>query len=292
MKKIGFVGLGNVGQPAALNLLKAGYQIVGFDLRPSAALIEAGGSMASSLEEIAHCNLIIQSLPSAEALADTMDALLPLLPPGAVIADMSSYALRAKQTAARMVSDAGGTMLDCEVSGLPFQVENRTAVLFLSGDHAVADSCTPVFDALAERHFYLGPFGAATKMKLIANFMVCAHNLIGAEALHLGRAAGLDPVQMAEVLKPSAAGSTTFANKAPLMLSRDFDAGRGPFRHMFGYLSRAQALAAESGTAGATPVLDCVSAIYGIAEREGRHDQDIAAIIEVIEELAEREVQK
>lgn len=290
MQTIGFVGLGNVGQPAALNLLKAGYRVVGFDIRPCDALVEAGGTMAAHLEDVARCDLVIQSLPTAGALVDTIDGLLPHLRAGAVIADISSYALEAKQAAAGRVVGTGATMLDCEISGLPFQVAERMAVLFVSGDRSAATLCSPVFDALAGRHFYLGPFGAATKMKLIANFMVCAHNLVGAEALNLGRAAGLDPVQMVEVLKPSAAGSATFANKAALMLSREFDTGRGPFRHMFGYLSRARALAAAGDAAGATPMLDCVSGVYGIAEREERHDQDIAAIIEVIETFPKTEV--
>ena len=88
---------------------------------------------------------------------------------------------------------------------------------------------------------------------------------------------------MVEVLKPSAAGSTTFANKAGLMLSRDFAAGRGPFRHMFGYLERALALARNSGVGAATPMLTRVREVYDIARREARHDQDLAGIIEVVE---------
>jgi L-threonate 2-dehydrogenase len=212
--------------------------------------------------------------------------LLPHLRRGQIVADISSYALEAKVEQAERVASAGAIMLDCEISGLPFQVAERTAVLFAAGDRSAVDACGPAFDAFTARHFYLGGFGAATKMKLIANFMVCAHNLIGAEALNLGRAAGLDPVQMVDVLKSSAAGSTTFANKAPLMLSRAFDAGRGPFRHMFGYLARTAKLARESGVGEATPILKRVSEIYSLAEAEQRHDQDIAAMIEIIESMS------
>lgn len=285
-RHIGFVGLGNIGLPAAINLIKAGFGVVGRDLRPSAALLAAGGSMAADPAEIAACDIVLQSLPSAAALEQSIDALLPHLRPGQIIADLSSYPLEAKQAQAARVRSAGATMLDCEVSGLPFQVADRTAVLFCAGEAAVVQRCAAVFDAFTARHFYLGDFGAATKMKLIANFLVCAHNLAGAEALNLGRAAGLDPAQMVEVLKPSAAGSATFANKAPLMLSRAFDQGRGPFRHMFGYLDRAAQLARASGVSAATPVLERVREVYARAEREDRHDQDIAAIIEVIEAMA------
>lgn len=287
MRKIGFVGLGNIGLPATLNLLEAGFEVVGYDLQPCDAFVAAGGTMATSLENIASCDLIIESLPNAAALMATVEGLLPHLRPGQIIADISSYALEDKVKQAERVERAGGILLDCEISGLPFQIADRSAVLFAAGDEHAFTACTPVFAAFTAKQFFLGPFGAATKMKLIANFMVCAHNLIGAEALNLGRASGLDPTLMAEVLKPSAAGSTTFANKAALMISRRFSEGRGPFRHMFGYLARTAQLAQESGVGAATPMLDQVREVYRRAEDEQRHDQDIAAIIEIVERMSE-----
>ncbi len=286
IRHVGFVGLGNIGLPASRNLQAAGYVVTGYDIFPNAAFAQAGGTVATSLQQIAACDVIFQSLPSSDALKSTIDGLLPHLKPGQIIADISSYPLVAKVEQAERVATTGAVMLDCEISGLPFQVADKTAVLFTAGGRDAVESCAPLFAAFTQKYFYLGAFGAATKMKLIANFMVCAHNLIGAEALNLGRAAGLDPALMIEVLKPSAAGSATFANKAPLMLSRGFAAGRGPFRHMFGYLRRATELAQQSGVGTATPVLDRVREIYEMAEAEQRHDQDIAAIIEIVEAMA------
>ncbi len=282
---IGFVGLGNIGGPAASNLLGAGFSVRGFDIRPNEEFASAGGHFVVSLAEIATCDVIIQSLPGPAALITTIDGLLPGLRPGQIIIELSSYPLDVKIAQAARVADAGAVMLDCEVSGLSFQFANRTAVLFKSGDETVVNACKPVFDALVDQHFFLGAFGAATKMKLIANMMVCVHDLMAAEALNLGRAAGLDPAQMVDVLKPSAAGSSTFANKAPLMLSRQFDTGRGPFSHMFGYLQRARDLADSCGARSATPLLERVTEIFAIAESQGRHTQDIAAILEVVESL-------
>lgn len=289
MQDVGFVGLGNVGLPAALNLLENGYGVRGYDIRPSEALAAAGGRVAASLADLAGCEVILLSLPNVGALAQTVDGLLACLRPGQVVAELSSYPLEAKRTQAARVTETGAVMLDCEISGLPHQVAGRTAVLFTAGDADAVARCGPVLDAIFARRFHLGPFGAATNMKLIANFMVCAHNLIGAEALSLGRAAGLDPAQMVEVLKPSAAGSATFANKAPLMLSRDWAAGHGPFRHMFGYLDRARDLARAHGAGDKVPVLECTHAAYAIAKGQDRHDQDIAAMIEVIEGLGAQE---
>lgn len=291
MNKIGFVGLGNVGMPAALNLVRSGFAVVGYDVRPVPDLVEAGGTLAASLEEVAACDIVLQSLPSEKALVATVDQLLPHLRHGQIIAELSSYPLETKGEQARRIAHTGATMIDCEISGLPFQVADRTAVLFTAGDESAVNACAPAFETFTAQHFYLGAFGAATKMKLIANFMVCAHNLVGAEALNLGTAAGLDAAQMVEVLKPSAAGSTTFANKSGLMLSREFASGRGPFRHMFGYLDRALELARDSGVQRATPVLHRVREIYDIARRDERHDQDIAGIIEVLESMSSMEKQ-
>ncbi|MEZ5956350.1 MAG: NAD(P)-dependent oxidoreductase [Hyphomonadaceae bacterium] len=283
---LGFVGLGNIGGPAALNLLREGFRVDGFDVRPNADFAAAGGRQVKSISDLAGCNVILQSLPNVEALRATTDGLRPHLRRGQTIIDLSSYPLEAKVECAALVGEAGAVMLDCEVSGLPQQVAARTAVIFKSGDRAVIDQHQDVFDAITPTHFYLGAFGAANKMKLIANLMVCVHDLMAAEALNLGRAVGIDPALMVEVLGPSAAGSTTFRNKAPLMLSREFENGRGPFRHMFAYLDRAMMLARDAGVAESTPLLAATRATFRTAQMQGRHDQDIAAIIEVLEGMS------
>jgi 3-hydroxyisobutyrate dehydrogenase-like beta-hydroxyacid dehydrogenase len=287
-RTIGFIGLGNVGLPAATNLLRAGFKVWGFDIKPNAAFAQAGGKFVPDVAMLASMEVIVQSLPSTAALIQTVDALLPLARPGQVLIDISSYPLHVKLEQAQRLGAHGMVMLDCEVSGLPIQVENREAVLFTAGSRATVESVADVFRGITERHFYLGEFGAATNMKLIANAMVCVHNLMAAEALNLGVRIGLDPAQMVEVLGPSAAGSTTFVNKAPLMARRDFAQGRGPFRHMFGYLQRAKGLASTANVQ--TPLLDTAKRVYAVAEAQGRHDQDIAAVIEVLEQPMVEEV--
>ena len=285
--RIGFVGLGNIGAPAAVNLLRAGYDVVGLDIRRNETFIAAGGTMVADapalIAAMPDAGAIVQSLPNAAAMEATISALLDRPVPGLSLVDISSYALADKRAAAERLEGAGMIMLDCEISGLPPHVAKREATIFKAGDRDTVDRLAPLFDALAERHFYLGAFGAATQMKLIANMMVCVHNLMAAEALALGERLGIDPLQMIDALRSSAAGSATFAAKAPLMVTRDFSQGAGPFRHMFGYLQRVDALAREGGSA--TPLLDATSRVYELAQRQERHDQDIAAIIEVVETL-------
>ncbi len=283
-ESVGIAGLGNVGAPLSVNLIRAGHIVLGYDVKPSQAFAEAGGSLVG-LEQLRQAPILLLSLPSGNIVRQVVDALLAGPRKTHTVIDLSSYALGDKQAQAQQLAAHGIEMLDCEVSGLPAQVAERRAVIFKSGSQSTVDRLAPVFDAMAQQHFHVGDFGAATRLKLIANTMVCVHNLMAAEALNLGRRAGLDPALIAQVIAPSAAGSTTFTNKVPLMLSREFTAGRGPFRHMFGYLARTRDMAAETGAA--TPLLAAAQAVYAQAEREGLHDLDIAGVLDVLERQSE-----
>lgn len=283
--RIGFIGLGNVGNAAAPNLISSGFEVHGYDINPCPEFTAAGGIIMSDVTEIAKCDVILQSLPHAQAINAVLSKLQPLMSDRHTFIDLSSYALEEKKNNARWLADRGVKMLDCEISGLPFQILKKDAVIFKSGDRECVEAHTSVFDALADKHFYLGDFGTATNMKLIANTMVCVHNTMAAEALSLGEAAGIDPQLMIDVLGPSAAGSATFSNKAPLMLKGGFENGIGPFRHMFGYLQRTRDLALSVGRENAIPLLEASKAIFDVAETQGRHDQDIAAVIEVLNDM-------
>ncbi|MDG2071252.1 MAG: NAD(P)-dependent oxidoreductase [Pseudomonadales bacterium] len=285
MKKIGVVGLGNIGAKAATNLLAAGFDVIGFDIVPNADFVAKGGNFVASVEELAKSvDVVIHSLPAVSILVKTVDELIKVSKPGQVVIDISSYPLADKKAQAERLAEQGIAMLDCEISGLPFMLSARTAVIFQSGDLTLVESLKDVFQGLTEKCFYLGEFGAATKMKLLANAMVFVHNMMGAEILNLAKDAALDPEMVFDVLKQSASGSTTFSNKAPLMLSRQFESGAGPFRHMFHYMSRVSDLAAQTSTA--TPLINTALAYAQRAEQENRHDQDIAAMIEMMEQTS------
>ncbi len=284
MKKIiGSIGLGNIGQPMAINLIQSGYSVIGFDVIEKPEFVSAGGLQAKTIEEICkQTDLIVQSLPNVQALEATVDKLIEFGHSGQIIIELSSYPLTNKKHQASRLAEHGMTMLDCEISGLPFMVKDRSATIFQSGDQAIIESIKVVFEAMTNKHINLGKFGAATKMKLLANMMVAIHNSVTGEVLNLAQKADIDVDEAIKALSKSAAGSVTFSNKAPLMITREFDSGAGPFRHMFNYLRRVSGLAKDVGAS--TPLLDTVHQYYEKAEAEGRADQDIAAIIEMLEE--------
>ena len=281
-KTIGSIGLGNIGEPMALNLLQSGYSVIGFDVVEKPAFVAAGGLLAKTVAEVSkQTNLIVQSLPTVQALETTVDELIEFGRSGQVIIEISSYPLTNKKLQASRLAKHGITMLDCEISGLPFMVADRSATIFQSGDQATIESAQTVFEAMTNKRVNLGEFGAATKMKLLANMMVAIHNSVAGEVLNLAKKADIDPDEAIGALSKSAAGSVTFSNKAPIMISREFESGAGPFRHMFSYLRRVSALAKDVGAS--TPLLDTIHRYYETAETEGRADQDIAAIIEMLE---------
>ena len=284
MKKIiGSIGLGNIGEPMAINLIQSGYSVIGFDVIEKPKFVSAGGLQATTVEELSkQTDLIVQSLPTVQALETTVDELIEFGRSGQIIIELSSYPLKNKKLQASRLAEHGITMLDCEISGLPFMVKNRSATIFQSGDQATIESTQVVFEAMTNKRINLGKFGAATKMKLLANMMVAIHNSVAGEVLNLAQKADIDLDEAIEALSKSAAGSVTFSNKAPIMITREFESGAGPFRHMFNYLRRVSGLAKDVGAS--TPLLDTIHQYYEKAEAEGRADQDIAAIIEMLEE--------
>jgi 3-hydroxyisobutyrate dehydrogenase-like beta-hydroxyacid dehydrogenase len=284
MKKVGVIGLGNIGSKVAENLLAAQFTVYGYSPSKKDGFINSGGKWAESVGDLAsQVEVIIHCLPSADILESTVNQILAAKKNDLTVIDISSYDLTDKLAQAERLAAEGIVMLDCELSGLPFMVTKKTAAIFQSGNKTVIDSMADIFEAITEKHFYVGEFGTATKMKQLANVMVCAHNLIGAEILNLAEKSGMDKRAVFEVLSQSAAGSNTFSNKGPLMISREFEGGIGPFSHMFKYLARTLGLAKQVGAE--TPLIACTQKIYDIAEREGRHDQDIAAILSVVEQL-------
>ena len=284
MKKIiGSIGLGNIGEPMAINLIQSGYSVIGFDVIEKPKFVSAGGLQAKTIEELSkQTDLIVQSLPTVQALETTVDELIEFGRSGQIIIELSSYPLKNKKLQASRLAEHGITMLDCEISGLPFMVEDRSATIFQSGDQETIESIQVVFEAMTNKRINLGEFGAATKMKLLANMMVAIHNSVAGEVLNLAQKADIDLDEAIKALSKSAAGSVTFSNKAPIMITREFESGAGPFRHMFNYLHRVSELAKDVGAS--TPLLDTIHQYYEKAEAEGRADQDIAAIIEILEE--------
>jgi 3-hydroxyisobutyrate dehydrogenase-like beta-hydroxyacid dehydrogenase len=139
-EKIGFIGLGEIGLPAAINLVKSGFAVVGFSLANMEAFAAAGGTPAPSAAEVARqCDVIVHCLPVAAALEDAAygaQGTLKGLRKGAVVVELSSYMLKDKERLRDAIHAAGGELMDCEITSryAGKSVTAREALIMISGD--------------------------------------------------------------------------------------------------------------------------------------------------------------
>jgi 3-hydroxyisobutyrate dehydrogenase len=227
MSPVGLIGLGRIGGQLARNLIASGVAVLGFDIAPKPDFVAAGGTLLGSPAEVAkEAQIILHSLPHAAALAQVIDG------PGGlaaqcgrdhVIADLSTYLLADKIAARDRLAQCGACFLDCQITGSPEMLVERRGVIFASGDRAAAERCVPIFAAAVDRPFFVGEFGAATRLKTANNLLVALNTVAAAEALALAVASGIDAKMAIDVMGAGAAQSQMFTQRAPLMAARNYD---------------------------------------------------------------------
>ncbi len=226
-EKIGLIGLGAVGWPLAESLIEQGFEVVGYRRSSMAEFEKAGGIAAKSPRDVAgQCDIVMTCVPNNEAVRDVMEGdngVLAAGREGLVVIDLNTLRPAQKEEVRVATEKAGAVLLDAPFSGTPKMVRERVAIMFISGDELAYNRTKHVFDAMSGKTFYLGEFGAGTKMKLVANSLVGIHIVATAEAMAFGLKAGLDPQTMIDLLTPSAAGSLQFQVRAPMIKDKAFE---------------------------------------------------------------------
>src|ERR1700747_858452 len=284
MDTIGFIGIGKIGLPICAHLIKAGYRALGYSRRAVTEFENSGGTPARSPEQIgAQANIVFACLPSDRALEEVMRGAAGLIctaHPGQIVVQLGSHPIRVKQRYIALLADKGAVFLDGEVSGTPGMVAERKGVIYLGGDRDAAKAIEPVVGAFADLCLYFGPFGSATKVKLVNNLLVALHIAGTAEAMAIGLNAGVDVDLLIEAVATGSGGSTQFGIRAPWMADRRFTPQQGSAPALAHYLEMAKELADEVGVA--TPLLDCLNDIYRRA-LPAIGERDVAAILEFFE---------
>ncbi|MET3918281.1 3-hydroxyisobutyrate dehydrogenase-like beta-hydroxyacid dehydrogenase [Variovorax sp. OAS795] len=282
---IGMVGIGQLGLPIAVNLMQAGFRVVGFRRTDREAFLRAGGEAVQSPAEVARAaDVLLLCLPGEEAQAavlDGPDGVIGALAPGKIVIEMGTYTRECKVQQALRVERAGARMLEAEVSGSPPMVAERRAALYVGGDEALFQACKPVLDAITEHHFHLGELGSAVAMKLIANTLVAIHTLAAAEAMNMGVRAGFAPERVAQVIRQGAGNSAMFTIRAPMMAARAFTPAPGSFNTLHKYLRLGAGMARELGCA--TPLFTAAAPYFLRALEGGMGEEDISAVIKLLE---------
>ncbi len=288
IQHVGFIGLGIIGLPAAINLIKSGFKVVGFSLTNLDRFAANGGVPAESAAAVAGtCNVIVQCLPVAAVLEDVVygpTGILTTLRPGSTVIELSSYPLKDKQRLRDAIVGKGSDLLDCELTARSSgkTVAERESVIFVSGDEAVASKHARVFDAITPHHVYLGLFGTSLRLKIVNNLLVAVNLMAAAEAMSLGTKAGIDAQVMADLLPRGAGGSAAVANYAPRIAQRKFTQDiTGEMKVFDKYFDLIDDLAGECGAA--TPLTDVTRAYFRRAMAMGHANHDISAVFLALE---------
>ncbi|MEX0329796.1 MAG: 2-hydroxy-3-oxopropionate reductase [Puniceicoccaceae bacterium] len=231
MKKIGFIGLGIMGKPMSLNLMKAGYDLVVYarsqDVRE--ALAAAGAAIADSPKAVAEeADCIITMLPNSPEVKEVVlgaNGIIEGVREGSILIDMSSIAPLASQEIAARLAEAGAEMLDAPVSGGEPKAIDGTLSVMVGGKKEVFDKCYDIMKSMAGSVVLTGHIGAGNTTKL-ANQIIVALNIAAmSEGLVLASKAGVDPDLVYQAIRGGLAGSTVLDAKAPLVMDRKFDPG-------------------------------------------------------------------
>jgi L-threonate 2-dehydrogenase len=219
--RAGVIGLGIMGGAFARHLAAADVRTSGYDLlAPNLeALSACGGNACSSARAVAaEADIVITSLPHSAALESALfgsEGVLAAGRSGLLVVETSTLPLEDKERVRDRLASSGIGMLDAPISGTGPQAQAKDITIFASGDRAEFDRARNILSNFARSVRYVGPFGAGSKLKYIANLLVAIH--IVAEAIVLGEKAGLDPSLLVEVLAGSAATSRMFEVRGPSM---------------------------------------------------------------------------
>jgi len=286
MAKIAFIGLGIMGMPMAVNLVRAGHEVTGYNRSPEKTqrFAEQGGQAADSLPDaVRGAEFVITMLPDSpdvEAVASDM-----LTATGALWIDMSTIAPATARTVAAQAKEAGLRPLDAPVSGGEQGAVDGALSIMVGGEAADVEAARPVLEAVGKTIVHVGPSGAGQTVKAANQLIVAGTIGLVAESLTLLSAQGVDLAPAVEVLSGGLAGSTVLDRKSPNMLAHEFAPGfRIDLHHKD--LGIALDTARESGVP--LPLGAVVAQLMAAARTQGHGDLDHSALLLVLEQLAGR----
>jgi 3-hydroxyisobutyrate dehydrogenase-like beta-hydroxyacid dehydrogenase len=224
-KAVGMIGLGIMGSAMSANLIQAGFKVVGYDVLPRRRQDhrKAGGTAARSCREVAEGrDIVVTSLPSSEALLDTAAELAKSVRKNQIVIETSTLPIPVKEEARKRLASRGAILLDCTLSGTGAQARVKDLVVYASGDPKSYRRIAAVLDGFARAHYYVGAFGAGSKVKFVANLLVAIHNVAAAEAMVLAMKSGLDPETVLKVVADGAGGSRMLQLRGPMMVKGDY----------------------------------------------------------------------
>jgi 3-hydroxyisobutyrate dehydrogenase len=216
---VGFIGLGRMGELMSANLARAGFRVQTWDKAKQ-------GNCASARAAAAGADVLITMVPDGRAVADAVSAALPGLKRGAVVVDMSSSDPATTRKLARLLAAKGIAMVDAPVSGAVAKARDGTLAIMVGGKESDIARVRPVLEKLGSEIFRCGELGAGHATKALNNYLGAAGTIAGFEALLIGKAFGLDPKTLVDVINASTGKNSTTERKIPQqILTKAFASG-------------------------------------------------------------------
>ena len=221
MKKLGFIGLGNMGKPMAINLVRAGYPLTVHDIRPEPVqeLVKAGAKAASAPREVAESSEVVitmvTSSPHVEQIMFGPDGVLAGLKKGNIIIDMSTIDPIVTRKVAAAAVEKGIEMMDAPVSGGPPKAADGTLSIMVGGKKEIFDRCQPILEVMGEKIFHVGEVGMGEVVKLANNLIGAVCGIAVCEGFLFGTKLGADPKTLFEVISASTGNCWFLQTRVP-----------------------------------------------------------------------------
>jgi 3-hydroxyisobutyrate dehydrogenase-like beta-hydroxyacid dehydrogenase len=281
-KQIGLIGLGLMGRPMGMNLLKAGYPLTVWNRTPSRAdeLVTAGAKLAKSPQEVAAASdfllTIVSDPPAVEAILWGPGGAMQSLKKGSIYVDSSTVSPVLARKIASACAERGVRFLDAPVTGGDWGAKKGELVFMIGGDAATLKEAEPILNVMGKKLFHLGPNGAGQTIKLAMNLILALQVDALAEALALTTRAGIAGEKLVEVMQSSMARSGVLDVKAPNLLKGEY-VPSFPLRLMHKDLSLALDLGNQLGVA--LPATAAARETYNYVKGAAKEDLDYSAVM-------------
>ena len=288
MKKIGFIGVGVMGKPMAINLVKAGYEVAAFDVDGSAlkAVSDAGARKGASIAgAVKGAEVIITMLPNSPEVEEVIlgeGGVIESCSKGQILIDMSSIAPLVSRKVAEELAKKGVEMLDAPVSGGQEKAESGTLAIMVGGKQQVFDQCRELLEVMGGSVTLVGDIGAGETTKLVNQVIVAINIAAVAEGLMLGKKAGVDPERIVSAIAGGLAGSQCLNDKAPRMLEGRYDPG---FRMRLHVKDLTNVLETSRALHTAMPLAASVMEMMEALLADGKTEEDHGALALFYEKL-------
>jgi 3-hydroxyisobutyrate dehydrogenase len=223
--KLAYIGLGNLGEHIAMNLVKAGHEVAVFDLNEESGktLITAGARWASSAADAATgAEAVLTCLPSTRAIQIVVGEILTVMPAGSAWLDNSTNDRDVIMRLAELAAAQGVRAVEAPVTGGVHLAKAGEITVILGGDDAVVQEFMPIFQIIGNRIFHVGGVGQASKIKAITNMLAFIHLVADGEALMLAKKGGIDLKTAYDVIQASSGNSFVHETEGQLVLNGSY----------------------------------------------------------------------